>query len=452
MANRSSPLPRRRKPLRPARTVFLGFLAADAAGTVLLLLPAATRDPGGAPFMAAFFTATSSLCVTGLGVVDTAVYWTGFGHVVMLALIQLGGFGVMSFASLVALAVIRRLPLRNRVTTAFEGNNPDLARIPSVIRGVLMITLWVEAAVALVLAARFWLAYGRPPGEALWLGVFHSVSAFNNAGFALFSDNMVQYAADPAICLPICAAVILGGLGFPVLVQLRRHLLVPRLWSMNTRLVLAGTLTLLAAGTALITAFEWNNPRTLGPLDWPAKLLAGFFNSVQTRTSGFSSVDTGAMYADTLISMSGLMFIGAGPAGTGGGVKITTAGVIVFIILAEIRGRVNVTVLGKTLSPTVYRQAIAVLALSAILVSVATGILFALTGFALESVLFEAVSAFATVGLSTGITADIPVPGQLVLIVLMFAGRMGPLIFASALALRDRPMRYQLPTERPIIG
>ena len=450
--NRSFLPPRRRRPLRPSRTVFLGFLAADAAGTGLLALPIASHDAGGAPFMVAFFTATSSLCVTGLAVVDTPVYWTGFGQSVMLGLIQLGGFGVMSFASVLALTVLHRLSLRSKVTTALEGNNPNLARIPSVILGVVKITLLVEGVVALILAARFWLTYGRPPGEAAWLGLFHAVSAFNNAGFALFSDNMSGYAADAVICLPICAAVILGGLGFPVLVQLRQDLRLPRLWSMNTRLVLAGTGVLLLAGTAAISALEWTNPNTLGPLGWPAKLLAGFFASVQTRTSGFNSVDIGAMDNATLAVMDVLMFIGAGPAGTGGGVKITTAAVIFFIIAAEIRGRVHVTVFGKTLSPVVYRQAIAVLVLSAIFVGAATGILLVLTDFSLSSVLFETVSAFATVGLSTGITAQLPVPGQLVLIILMFAGRLGPLLFASALALRDRPLRYRPPMERPIIG
>ncbi|MET4059363.1 Trk-type K+ transport system membrane component [Arthrobacter sp. UYP6] len=277
MANRAHLLPHRRKPLRPARTVVLGFVVANAAGTGLLALPASSHDPGGAPFMTAFFTATSSLCVTGLAVVDTPVYWTRFGQVVMLALIQLGGFGVMSFASAVSMAVIHRLSLRSKVTAALEANKPTLEHLPAVILGIVKISLLIEAVVAALLASRFWLSYGRDPGEALWLGVFHAVSAFNNAGFALFSDNLVQFAADPAICLPISAAVILGGLGFPVLVQLRRTLRVPRLWSLNTRLVLAGTGILLLVGTALITALEWSNPRTLGPMAWPAKLLAGFF-------------------------------------------------------------------------------------------------------------------------------------------------------------------------------
>lgn len=430
----------------------LGFLVANAAGTGLLSLPAANHDPGGAPFMTAFFTSTSALCVTGLSVEDTPVYWTRFGQVVLLALIQLGGFGVMSFASAVSLAVIHRLSLRTKVTAALEANKHHLEHLPTVILGIAKISLLVEAVVAALLASRFWLAYGEDPGEALWLGVFHSVSAFNNAGFSLFSGNLTQFAADPAVCLPISAAVILGGLGFPVLVQLRRTLRIPRLWSLNTRLVLAGTGVLLGAGTVLITALEWTNPRTLGPMSWPAKILAGFFASVQARTSGFNSVDIGAMDGATLAVTDALMFVGAGPAGTAGGVKITTAAVIFAIIAAEIRGRDTVSIFGKTLAPEVYRQAIAVVVLSAVFVGSATGILMILTDFSLEQLLFESISAFATVGLSTGITANISVAGQLILILLMFVGRLGPILFASALALRERPLLYELPTERPIIG
>ena len=422
------------------------------AGTGLLALPAASTGTGGAPLIVAFFTAVSALCVTGLAVVDTPVYWTGFGQVVILALIQIGGFGVMSFASVVGFAVIHRLSLRSRVTTALEVNRPGLEHIPSVILGIVRITLLVEAAVAVVLAGQFWLGYGKAPGEALWLGVFHAVSAFNNAGFALFSDSLVQYASDPVICLPVCAAVILGGLGFPVLLQLHRHLTLVRLWSMNTRLVLWGTAILLPAGTIYIGAIEWQNPRTLGALDWPARILAAFFQSVQARTAGFYSVDMGALDDTTLLGMDVLMFIGGGPAGTAGGVKITTVAVLVFIIAAEIRSRAAVNVLGKKLSPTVYRQAIAVVALSTVFIGAATVALMILTGFSLDAVLFETISAFATVGLSTGITASLPAAGQLILAVLMFAGRLGPLLFASALALRDRPLLYELPTERPIIG
>ncbi len=416
------------------------------------MLPVAKAGPGGASFMEALFTATSALCVTGLATVDTAVYWTGFGHAVILSLIQIGGFGVMTFASLIGLAVARRLSLRSKLTALTESKGLGLNDTRQLVFGVLKISLIVEGAVALILAAQFAITYDKPVGEAVWLGVFHAVSSFNNAGFSLFSGNITQYVSDPIVSLPLCAAIILGGLGFPVIVQLRKHFRDPLLWTMNTRIVLWGTVLLLVVGTTFITVMEWNNPRTLGSLDWPARILAGFFQSVQTRTAGFNSIDIGAMDSATWLGMDALMFIGGGPAGTAGGIKITTFAVLFFVIMAEVRGETAVNVFGKRLSRAVHRQAIAVVLFAVALVAAGTGSLMILTDFTLDVLLFEVVSAFATVGLSTGITADLPAAGQLILVALMFIGRLGPITFASALALKQRRLSYEFPKERPIIG
>lgn len=432
--------------------MFFGFAAAALVGTALLLLPASKAGPGGASFMEALFTAVSALCVTGLVVVDTPTYWTEFGHVVILALIQLGGIGVMTFASIVGLTVIHRLSLRSKLTTAAEAKSAGLADIRSLVVGILKIALSIEGVVAVILAARFWLAYDKPLLEALWLGVFHSVSSFNNAGFALFSDSLMGFVADPFICLPIAGAIILGGLGFPVIIQLRKHARTPRLWSMNTRIVVWATLLLLVVGTVYICVLEWSNPNTLGGLDGPSRVLAGFFQSVQTRTAGFNSVDIGQMDSATWLGMDILMLIGGGSAGTAGGIKVTTFAVLFFIVVAEIRGDVAVNVFGKRLSRAVHRQAIAVALLASTLVAVATVLLMVMTDFTFDELLFEVVSAFGTVGLSTGITAALPDSAQLVLVPLMFIGRLGPITFASALALRERTIQYQLPKERPIIG
>lgn len=436
----------------PAQAVLLGFAGAIAVGTGLLMLPISKSGPGGASFLEALFTATSSVCVTGLIVVDTPVYWTTFGHVVILAMIQIGGFGIMTFASVIGLAVIRRMSLRSRITAAAEVKSIGLDDVKGLILGVVQISLLVEGIVAVLLTAQFVLGYGEPPGRALWLGIFHSVSSFNNAGFALFSDSLISYAADPFICLPIAAAIILGGLGFPVIMQLRKHFRTPLKWSMNTRLVLWGTIILLVGGTVYITALEWNNPATLGPMEWPSKILTGFFQSVQTRTAGFNSVDTGAMYPESWLGMDVLMFIGGGPAGTAGGIKITTFAVLYFILLTEIRGEGAVNVFGKRLSRAVHRQAITVVLLAVAVVMGATVFLMLLTDVSLDKLLFEAISAFATVGMSTGITASLPPAGQIALILLMFIGRLGPITFASALALHERPVLYEYPKERPIIG
>ncbi|ANP71394.1 TrkH family potassium uptake protein [Cryobacterium arcticum] len=438
--------------LHPAQAVATGFALTVLIGTGLLSLPVAKAGPGGASFAEAIFTATSAVCVTGLTVVDTATYWTPFGQVVILLLIQVGGFGVMTFASVIGLAVVRRLSLRSRVTAASEVRSVGLEDVKGLVLGVVTISLAVEMIVALLLSLRFLVGYGEPVGRAIWLGVFHAVSSFNNAGFALFTDNLMGYAVDPFICLPIAAAVILGGLGFPVIVQLRKHLRSPRQWTMNTRIVLAGTVTLLVAGTVYITAVEWSNPATLGPLDWPAKVLVGFFQSVQTRTAGFNSIDVGAMDSASLLGMDVLMFIGGGPAGTAGGIKVTTFAVLYFILVAEIRGDGVVNVFGKRLSRAVHRQAITLVLLAVFVVTASTAALMLITDIGLDALLFETISAFGTVGMSTGITAGLPPAGQAILILLMFIGRLGPITFASALALRERPPAYEFPKERPIIG
>ncbi|WP_233200550.1 MULTISPECIES: TrkH family potassium uptake protein [Cryobacterium] len=456
----------KRHRLHPAQVVVSGFALTIFGGTALLMLPNARVGPGGASFLEALFTATSAVCVTGLTVVDTAVYWTPFGQVVILMLIQIGGFGIMSFASVVGLAIARKLSLRSRITAAAETKSVGLADVKGLVVGVVRISLAIEVTVAMMLALRFMLGYGEPVGRAIWLGVFHSVSSFNNAGFALFSDNLMGYATDAWICLPIAAAVILGGLGFPVIVQLRRQLRRQgrdprhwlqqawsiRTWTMNTRIVVSGTLALLILGTAYITAVEWSNPNTLGPLDWSGKLLVGFFQSVQTRTAGFNSIDIGQLDSATLLGMDVLMLIGGGPAGTAGGIKITTFAVLFFIIWTEVRGQVAVNVFGKRLSRAVHREAITISLLAVGVIIAATAALMLLTDISLDALLFEAISAFATVGLSTGITAGLPWGGQVILILLMFIGRLGPITFASAIALRERRTTYELPKERPIIG
>ncbi len=437
---------------RPAQAILAGFALAAAVGSVLLTLPVAKAGPGGATPIEAIFTAVSAISVTGHVVVDTSRYWTLGGQIVILALIQLGGLGVMTFASVVGLIVVRRLSLSTRITAATEARSVGLDDVGRLVKGVVAISLLIEGITAAVLALRFATGYGYLWHEAAWLGLFHGVSSFNNAGFSLFSDNMIGFAGDPIISLTISTAVILGGLGFPVLVQLRRHLHRPRAWSMNTRIVVAATPVLLVLGTVFITVVEWSNPATLGKLDWPERILAGFFQSVQTRTAGFNSVDIGQLHETTWLGMDVLMLIGGGPAGTAGGIKVTTFAVLLFIVIAEVRGDGVVNVFGKRLSRAVHRQAIAVVAVSLGVIIAATGAIMLMTTHGLGPVLFETISAFSTVGLSTGITADLPPAAQLVLVVLMFVGRLGPITFATALALRERQVLYQLPKERPIIG
>lgn len=436
----------------PAQVIVVAFAAAVLVGTVLLMLPVARTGHGGAPILTALFTATSAVCVTGLVTVDTPTYWTGFGQVVILGLIQVGGFGIMTLASLVGLLLSRRMGLRTRLTAAAETKSIGMGDVRTVLIGVAKVSLLFETVTAVVLTGRFLVGYDEPLGRALYHGVFHSVSAFNNAGFALYSDSLMGFATDPWICLPIAVAVIAGGLGFPVILELRRHLRRPRQWSIHTRLTVWTSAALLLLGTAFVTASEWTNPGTLAPFDTPQRLLVGFFQAVMPRTAGFNSVDYGQMREGTLLGTDALMFIGGGSAGTAGGIKVTTFVLLLFVIVAEVRGEKHVNAADRRIGERLQRQALTVALLSIGMVATATLLLLQLTELSTGQVLFETVSAFATVGLSTGITADLPAGAQVVLVVLMFVGRLGPITLVSALALRERQLRYTLPEGRPLIG
>lgn len=437
---------------RPGQAIALAFIAAIGVGTALLMLPIARVGPGGAGFVDALFTAASSVCVTGLIVVDTPTYWTGFGQAVILALIQIGGFGIMTGASLLILLMTRRLGLRSRLTAAAETKNLGIGDVRSVLLGVARVSIVVELVTALLLTLRFAFGYDESVPRAIYLGVFHAVSAFNNAGFALFSDNLMGFVTDPWICLPIAVAVILGGIGFPVVLELRRQFRRPRRWSLHTKLTLSTSVVLLVAGTLFTLASEWANAGTLGSLGGGGKLLAAFFHAVVVRTAGFNSVDIAAMSDGTLLGTDVMMFIGGGSAGTAGGIKVTTFALLFFVIVAEIRGDRTVHVFDRRIIARVQRQAVTVALLGVAVVVIPTLVLLEITEFRLDHVLLEVVSAFGTVGLSAGITADLPVAGQLLLVLLMFIGRLGPITLASALALRERDRMYELPEGRPIIG
>ncbi|QZY27605.1 TrkH family potassium uptake protein [Nocardioides coralli] len=434
----------------PAQAVVLAFALVIVLGTLLLMLPVASADGRSAPLTAALFTSTSAVCVTGLVVVDTASYWSDFGEVVILALIQVGGFGIMTFATLLGLLVWRRLGLRSRMTAATETKSLGLGEVGTVVKGVVLISVAFELVTAAALTLRFALAYDLPWGRAGYLGGFHAVSAFNNAGFALYPDSLVRFASDPWICLPIAGAVIAGGLGFPVWLELARRRRGP--WSIHTRITLIATTGLFLAGAVLVTANEWDNPGTLGGLEPSARFLAGFFHGVMPRTAGFNSLDVAAMEEGTLLGTVVLMFIGGGSAGTAGGIKVTTFVLLFFAIYAEVRGERDVEAFQRRIGDRAVRQALAVALLGVAAVVGATFVLLVLTDLETGPVLFEAASAFGTVGLSTGITAALPTSAQLVLVGLMFLGRLGPITLVSALAMRERGHLHRLPEGRPIIG
>jgi potassium uptake TrkH family protein len=432
--------------------VTVGFAALILLGTILLLLPEASAAGTVTAPLTALFTATSAVCVTGLTVVSTATHWSPFGQVVILALIQLGGLGIVTFASLLGALVFRRFGLRMRLSAQTETKSLELGRMQGVLFRVVLVSLVSEAVAALLLTIRLTVHYGYPPGRATYLGVFHAVSAFNHAGFALFGDSVQRFAQDPWISLTLISAVVLGGLGYPVVIELWRLRRRTGKLSLHAEVTLLVTGVLLVLGPAAVTAAEWSNPATLGRFSVPGKLLAGFFTGVMPRSAGFTAVDIGGMHPVTLVITDVLMFIGGGSASTAGGIKVTTFALLAFVMIAEVRGEPTVHVLGRRLSAAVQRQALTVALLAVGAIVLATVILLVLTPYTLDEVLFEAISAFGTVGLSTGITTHIPGAGLVVLVLLMFLGRLGPVTLGSALALRDRPRRYELPEERPIVG
>jgi trk system potassium uptake protein TrkH len=430
----------------------LAFAFAIFFATALLMLPISAADGQSTGFVDALLHATTTLCVTGVVSLDPATHWSAFGHVVLAVCMQLGGLGIMTFATMLGLLVARRLRLSTRVYAAAETGTVDLGDLRRILRGVVRYTFAIEGVVALIIAMRWWLSYGEPLPKALWYGVFHSISGFNNTGISLYELNMIPFASDPFIMLPLSAAVILGGLGFPVLLELRREFRHHLRWSLNTKLVLSTTAGLLVCGAAFVIASEWSNPKTLGALDPTSRVLSGFFQATMTRTGGYNSVDLNAMDPVTWFGMDLLMFIGAGPGGTGGGIKVTTFAVLVTLVWSEIRGRDTVHTFGKRIPVATLRQAITVGALGSLTVLGATMLLMLTDNFGLDRSLFEVISSFATVGLSTGITPKLSDPGKLILIVLMFTGRLGPITLASAIALRRTERHYEYAEERPLIG
>lgn len=437
---------------RPGQVVVGGFVVAVLLGAGLLLLPAASTTAHRPTILEALFTSTSAVCVTGLTVLDTATQWTTFGQVVIMGLIQVGGFGVMTLASLLGLLLSRRLNLQARLRSASATRSVGLGDVRRTLVGIGIVTAVIEGSVTLVLAARYVLFYGEGLGQALWLGAFHAVSAFNNAGFALFSDSLSGFATDPWISLPVTAAVIVGGIGFPVILELSRTRWRPRSWSLHTKITLSASAVLIVVGAAFVTVAEWTNPATLGPLDVRGKLLAGLFQGVMPRTAGFNSVDTGAMNNGTWLGTDVLMFIGGGSGSTAGGIKVTTFMVLFVVMWAELRGDPDAVLFKRRLAPGAQRQALAVVLLSMSAIAISAITITSTSPFTSDEVLFEVVSAFATVGLSTGITAELAPWHQGVLIVLMLAGRLGPVTLGAALALRERQRLIRFPEGAPIVG
>ncbi|GAB3707037.1 potassium transporter TrkG [Nocardiopsis oceani] len=428
------------------------FVTVDLIGTGLLMTSWSTTGGQGLDFTSALFTATTSLAVCGLSVVSIGDDLSGWGQGVVLVLMQVGGMGIMTLAALLGTAVIHRFGLRMQLNVQAETRSLWIGDVRGVVSRVLIIFAVIQGATFLLITPRLWLGYEMSFAEAAYTGLFHSVSAFNNAGLSLYDDSLVRFSGDALVLLPVICAVVLGGIGFPVLIELRRHLRTPHRWSLHTKITVTTTLVLFLAGAVLITLMEWDNPDTLGQLSGWAKVTDGIFHGVMPRSGGLNVVETGQMQDSTLLLTIMLMFVGNGSAGTAGGIKVATLAVIFLVILAEFRAHDKVHVYGRQLPAEVIRQALSLMFLSATIVAFSTILLVHTTQFSLMQVMFETVSAFAVVGLSTGITGDLPQWAQILLAVLMVAGRIGPITFVTALAFRERHRRYELAEARPIIG
>lgn len=445
----------RSRPFSPAQLLALSVAGLIAAGTLLLWLPiSAARHP--LTLLDALFTATSAVSVTGLIVVDTPTALSTFGQWVVMLLIQAGGLGYMAITTVVAVAIGKQLTVHERLTLQEALNVQTMDGLIRFVMNVFKLTLAFEIVGALVLALSWMDDLGL--GRSLYFGLFHAVSAFNNAGFSLFSDNLMGYRDDPVVNLTILTLLVCGGLGFVVLTELGRLRHTRRL-SVHTRLVLSMTAVLIVVPTIAIFILEYRNPRTLAPLALPQALLASLFQAVSPRTAGFNTLDIGAMTPASLFLMIVLMFIGAAPGGTGGGVKVTTFGITVAALWATVRGAPDATVFKRRLAQDVIARAFFISLIAFLAVNTIAALLLILEERQLLPTLFETVSAAGTVGLSMG-EAGAPVSlaghfgaaGKLLLVVMMYMGRIGPLTLAVALAHRGAPPRVRYPEGKILVG
>ncbi|WP_318655503.1 TrkH family potassium uptake protein [Leptolyngbya sp. KIOST-1] len=440
------------------RTICLGFLVLISVGTLLLLLPFATASGEWNDPLVAFFTATSAVCVTGLIVVDTGSYFSAFGQAVILLLIQVGGLGYMTANTFLVLLLGRRLGLRERLAIQKSMDSTVLAGGKSLVLSIIAMTLAFELTGLFCLYPVFNQDFG--PIYGLWLSAFHSISAFNNAGFSLFADSLMGYALNPWVNIVITILVILGGIGYQVIMELltwlRNRVQGNRcrgLFSLNFKVVTSTTAVLLAVGTLAFFVIEYQNPNTLGPADPHHKLLMAWFQSVIARTAGFNTINIGAMGNASLFIMIALMFIGASPGSTGGGIKTTTIRILIACTRMALQGKEQVLCFRRQIPTSRVLKAIAVVVGSGLAVVAATALVAVSNpNMNFIEILFESISAFATVGLSTGITADLSDVGKYVIIFTMYLGRVGVLLFMGALLGDSKPSAIQYPEEELLIG
>ncbi len=438
--------------LDPPKTLVLGFALIIMIGTILLTLPASTVNGMGLPWLDALFTATSATCVTGLVVVDTGTTFTLFGQLVILSLIQIGGLGFMTFATFFALIMRKKISLRERLILQESLNQMTIEGVVRLAKMILIFTALAELLGGILLSIRF--AFDFPLGTAIYYGFFHSISNFNNAGFDLMGDfaSLTRYVDDPVVTLVVCALIIIGGIGFMVVSEVYDYRHTHRL-SLHTKVVLSTTALLVIVGTVLIFFLEYANPKTLQPLSMMGKILGSLYQSVTPRTAGSNTLSIGDMHQSTLFLIILLMFIGASPGSTGGGIKTTTFATLVGAVIAQIKGKEDVIFFRQRILPHMIYKSLTVTMIGLFIVMAITMALsITEPGAQFQMILFEVTSAFATTGLSMGLTPELSSVGKFLIALTMFAGRVGPLTIAFALAQRKQKEYYRYPKGKITIG
>lgn len=436
----------------PPKTLVAGFAFIIFIGTLLLTLPVATTDGQGLPLLNALFTATSATCVTGLVVVDTGSTFTVFGQLVILFLIQVGGLGFMTFAIFFSVLLGKRISLKERLLLQEALNNLSIAGIVRLAKRILIFTVVIEFIGAVLLTIRF--AFDMPLSKAVYYGIFHAVSNFNNAGFDIMGNfkSLTGYVEDPIVTLVICALITLGGIGFIVMNEVYEYKRIRRL-SLHTKVVLFTSSLLVVVGTLLIFLLEFHNPKTLQPLSAFGKILASLFQAITPRTAGANTLNIPDLHHSTLFIIIILMYIGASPGSTGGGIKTTTFATLLGAVRSQIKGKEDVIFFRKKVAyDTIYKSLTVMLAGLFIVIIAAMLLTITEPGKDFLMILFEATSAFGTVGLSMGLTPELSPLGKIIIILTMFAGRVGPLTIAFAVTLRRNSDPFSYPKGKIMIG
>lgn len=451
---------RKGKILSPSRVSMLSYALLILLGAILLLLPAST-EKGHLGFIDALFTSASAVCVTGLIVVDTASTFTFFGKVVIISLIQAGGIGIMVLSTMFLLTLGKRVSMTGRQMLSETYSYGQGKNVYSLIKEIVIFTFIIELIGAALMLPDF--LYRFPVGKALCYAAFHSVSAFCNAGFSLFPDSFTQYDGSWLINLDICFLIITGGIGFIVMAEIRQKCSFSKGWrsklSLHTRLTLTATLILLTGSTLLFFVLEWSN--TLKDMPLHTKFLTSFFQAVNTRTAGFNTLDIGSLANETLFISILLMFVGTAPGSCGGGVKVTTISAIAILGYSRFRGQEHPHIFYRRISDTSISKAVSLILISMLVIVISVvllqqteigGISHNLTRGSFLEIFYEVVSAFGTVGLSTGITSGFSGLGKLIIICIMFIGRLGPMGIAIAVSKKGKPSKFSYAQENIMIG